>query len=109
MSVQKILIDYSEYTRLREIEQRYETLLKSGQQGAGNIAAEVQKTEEENTLRTPLVTQLPPITLPASSTPTPTPTSTSQTMQKKESKEEKPEPWYFLGKPTAENEKFRPS
>ncbi len=102
MSIRKILLDYSEYLRLRDIEERYEALLKSksGQTGQGrlllDVASSVNKTEEENALQTPLVKKLPTITLPASAI-----VEDTKTIPNRSGKTNKAtiEPWYFIGPP----------
>ncbi len=100
MSVHKILLDYNEYVRLCNIEEKYEKLVKSGQSGSGiNIAEDIQATEEKNKLMTPLVKRLPPITLPASATMTSYQADPKTAEDGGNTTSTQEEPWYFLGKP----------
>ncbi len=96
MSIHKILIDYNEYVRLCNIEEKYEKLLQSGQSGQSgsgtSVARDVLENEQKNELMTPLVKRLPPITLPASAT----------ISNEAQVEDEQTEPWYFLGKPMQE-------
>ncbi len=100
MSVQKILLDYAEYVRLRDIEEKYETLLKNQQRGSGaSVAADIQKAEEKSKLETPLAERFPSITLPESAV-----VGDTETQEKRGGHSHKI-PWYFLGVPKTENEK----
>lgn len=83
MSIRKILIDVSEYERLKEIEEKYEAMLKTKLSGSGI----------DNGLDAPLLTKDPPITDPPSaSLEVPKLIDTVPPVNAKK------RPWYFLGK-----------
>ena len=95
MSVRKILVDYTEFMRLRDIEERYEALLKKQQRGLGtSVAADIQKAEEKNELERPLAGKLPSITLPQSAI-----VLSEKDDEKPQVQHRDKEPWYYLGPP----------
>ena len=120
MSVRKILLDYSEYLRLLEIEKRYQELAKNteenNQSGSGDrtheprkeheehetLSSILQKSQEKNAVSMPMLGSLPSITVPASATiprdeaeKEKNKRSSKATSQKKTNKKR----WYFLGIP----------
>ncbi len=67
MAYHKILIDYSEYIRLKAYEEKYEASLKKrpgSLTGGGDLSAIVSQNEEKNELETPLLKTTPTITTP---------------------------------------------
>ncbi len=92
MACHKILIDYSEYVRLKSFEAKYErdiaSSTKSGETQSGT------GTTWQSALETPLLGTTKSITTPANATIT---TSLlNQNLLKKPATEKK---WYFLGSP----------
>ncbi len=110
MSVRKILLDYSEYHRLLDIEKKYEeltkknTLAKEDQAGEGkseqapqNISL-IQNTKTENELQTPQPQMIPSITYPPSSSLR-VPNLSKKSDKKTLHRGKKEHNWYFLGIP----------
>jgi hypothetical protein len=92
--VKKILLDYAEYQQLKNIEQKYQELLKkTSLSGKGlnqerSLASTVAQRDSETSLTTPIAQPIPPIT------------SAPSELISEQSKEQTSEgPWYFLGIP----------
>ncbi len=67
MSVRKILIDFSEYKRLLQIEKYYEELLKKekeGKEGKGDLSLTLVDKANRDALEAPLAKELGSITVP---------------------------------------------
>ena len=101
MTSKKILIDYSEYMRFLQLEQKYNELLEKVQQKTKDISgsgdsdtnlSQLMADQANNTsLREGVVKRIPSITFPPSATIT---NSKESSKNKK-----KVQPWYFIGVP----------
>ncbi len=121
MSVRKVLLDYSEYVRLLDIEQRFEKLSghkEAVYQEGGGQATKKQGTSENdgnqginktlssvllnsegvNEVHTPTLRALPSITYPPSATLNLS--HKDQKEKKGNGKSVKKKKWYFLGVPS---------
>ena len=110
MSVRKILLDYSEYTRLLLIEKKYEDLTKKNavakqdQEGQGKLVMPqnislVENTKTQNELQTPQLQMLPSITYPASANLQVPHMSKKRAKTLRGSEKKEQNDWYFLGIP----------
>ncbi len=112
MAMHKILIDYSEYMRLKACEEKCESLNKkigSNLQGHGDLSTIISENEERHQLETPLLGTSPAITTPLNAqteedpglslpatkiVKSPTEGQTTPSTQTTSYK------WYYLGYPT---------
>ncbi len=103
MACHKILIDYSEYVRLKKYEERYEEEEKRGENNLRGGGADVQENVSAN-IRPPLLGTTDSITLPASATLETEHRKVHKASKKKEMKKENTtntnNAWYYLGLPT---------
>ncbi len=100
MSVRKILLDYSEYERLKHIEEKYAELLsKHEKQGSGdnaNLSSIVQSQKDQTSVQQPLIGHLPSITMPPSAEMTKSKKSGDNFAK---AKVKAPRKWYYIGVP----------
>ena len=100
MAYHKILIDYSEYMRLKSCEEKYESLLrKSGTnlEGGGDLSTIANEIEDKAEIQTPLLRIGPSITTPVN--------AQTKNIEENLGKNEKTLnseslTWYYIGYPT---------
>ncbi len=101
MSLSKILIDFSEYERLVQIEKNYEKLRNEKQEGAGehDLSNIILEKEKKDALIVPLPSESKSITMPASSLTEPP--TVEKNVQKTEPKKSRyiSDKWYEIGPP----------